>query len=109
MPDGTGDEAYLAALETHLVPVLDEFGPDIVLYQAGVDPHEDDRLGRLSLSDAGLAARDRFVVGRARQRGLPVASALGGGYGRDPRTVAARHADSMLAMAEENESWPAPR
>jgi acetoin utilization deacetylase AcuC-like enzyme len=108
LPDGTGDAAYLEALEKHLSPALDTFRPDIVLYQAGVDPHADDRLGRLSLSDEGLAARDRFVVAQARRRGVPVASALGGGYGKDPRTVATRHADSMLAMTQENAAWPAP-
>jgi acetoin utilization deacetylase AcuC-like enzyme len=82
--------------------VLGEFAPDFVLYQAGVDPHVDDKLGRLALSDAGLEARDRFVVREARRLGLPIASALGGGYGDDARAVAARHAASMLAMAAEN-------
>ncbi len=107
LPDGTGDEAYLAELETHLPRILDSFAPDIVLYQAGVDPHEDDRLGRLALTGEGLAARDRFVVGEARRRAIPVASALGGGYGSDPRVVAERHAASMIAMARENAGYPA--
>ena len=102
LPDGTGDDAYLAALATHLPPLLEQVKPDIVLYQAGVDPHEGDRLGRLSLSNEGLEARDRYVIAQARQRALPVASALGGGYGDDPREVAGRHARSMLAMADEN-------
>ena len=61
-----------------------------------------------ALSDAGLEARDRFVIAEARSRGIPVASALGGGYGDDPRTVAARHARSMLAMADENAKYPPP-
>lgn len=108
LPDGTGDEAYLAVLVTELPQVLEGFAPDVVLYQAGVDPHADDRLGRLALSDAGLEARDRYVVAQARRRGLPVASALGGGYGNDPRVVAARHARSMLAMADENRKFAAP-
>lgn len=108
LPDATGDAAYLAALEAHLPRVMDDFGPDIVLYQAGVDPHEDDRLGRLALSDEGLQARDRFVVGQSRLRGLPVASALGGGYGHDPRIVAERHARSIMAMARENAQFSRP-
>ena len=99
LPDGTGDDAYLDALAEHLPGVLDRFDPDIVLYQAGVDPHANDKLGRLALSDEGLVKRDRFVLGEARRRGLPLASALGGGYGTDQREVAARHARSMLAMA----------
>lgn len=102
LPDGTDDEGYLEALADHLPDVLDRFAPDLVLYQAGVDPHRDDRLGRLALSDAGLEARDRYVVREARQRGMPIASALGGGYGDNQREVAARHARSMLAMAGEN-------
>ncbi|MBE5074430.1 histone deacetylase [Erythrobacteraceae bacterium E2-1 Yellow Sea] len=102
LPDGLDDDGYMAVLTRHLPQVLDEFAPDFVLYQAGVDPHAEDKLGRLALSDDGLIARDRFVIGAVRQRGLPVASALGGGYGADQRVVAARHARSMLAMAAEN-------
>jgi len=102
LPDGTGDDEYLAMLEARLPRLLDDFEPDILLYQAGVDPHEDDKLGRLALSDEGLKRRDSYVVGQARRRGLPIASALGGGYGTDPRVVAERHARSMIAMADEN-------
>ena len=102
LPDGMEDAAYLDTLATHLPTLLGTIRPDIVLYQAGVDPHRDDRLGRLALSDDGLAARDRYVVAQARQRGIPVASALGGGYGSDQREVAQRHANSMLVMAQEN-------
>lgn len=102
LPDGVDDDGYMEALTRHLPEVIAEFTPDFVLYQAGVDPHVDDKLGRLALTDAGLAARDRFVVREARRLGLPIASALGGGYGDDARAVAARHAASMLAMAAEN-------
>ncbi len=102
LPDGTDDDGYMEALARHLPEVMTAFRPDLVLYQAGVDPHGDDRLGRLALSDEGLLARDRFVVGEARQRGLPTASALGGGYGEDQREVAERHARSMIAMAQQN-------
>ena len=102
LEDGTDDEGYMAALTRHLPEVIDGFGPDLVLYQAGVDPHVDDRLGRFALSDEGLLVRDRYVVGEARRRDLPVASALGGGYGSDPHEVGARHARSMIAMAGTN-------
>lgn len=105
LPDNTGDEAYLQALAEHLPSLLDQFRPDFVFYQAGVDPHVDDRLGRLALSDEGLAARDRYVVEQARCRELPIASALGGGYGDDQREVARRHARSMLAMAQANAAF----
>jgi acetoin utilization deacetylase AcuC-like enzyme len=101
LPDDMGDADYLAALHAHIPDLLDTIAPDLVLYQAGVDPHAEDKLGRLALSDAGLEARDRYVLSQVRQRGIPIASALGGGYG-DPHEVAARHARSMLVMAEEN-------
>ena len=105
LPDGTSDAAYMAVLDDHLPKLLDGFAPDFVFYQAGVDPHQDDKLGRLNLTDEGLIARDRYVVNQTRQRGLPIASALGGGYGDDQREVAARHARSMLAMADENAAF----
>jgi acetoin utilization deacetylase AcuC-like enzyme len=102
LPDGVDDDGYMEALTRHLPDVLTDFSPDFVFYQAGVDPHADDKLGRLALTDLGLEARDRFVVAEARRRGLAIASALGGGYGDDARAVAARHARSMLTMADEN-------
>lgn len=102
LADGIGDDEYQAVLANHLPPLLDRVRPDIVLYQAGVDPHQGDKLGRLALSSEGLARRDRYVVSQTRTRGLPIASALGGGYGEDQREVASRHARSMLAMAAEN-------
>ncbi len=102
LEDGTGDAEYLRILSLELPAILNDFRPDLVLYQAGVDPHVDDRLGRLGLTDEGLAARERFVIRQARQQNIPVASALGGGYGTDHMAVARRHALSMVAMADEN-------
>lgn len=99
LPDGTGDEAYLDVLACHLPMLIDDFSPDLILYQAGVDPHAEDRLGRLSLSDEGLAARDRFIGEEAGRRGIPIASALGGGYGNDPMAIARRHMTAMLSVA----------
>ncbi len=102
LPDGVDDDGYMEALTLHLPRVFAEFAPDFVFYQAGVDPHAEDKLGRLALSDEGLVMRDRYVVREVRSRGLSVASALGGGYGDDQAEVGARHARSMLAMADEN-------
>lgn len=98
LPDATGDTDYLAALAAHLPAAVDAFAPDLILYQAGVDPHREDKLGRLALSDDGLGDRDRFVMRQARQRGIPLASVLGGGYGDDRLAVARRHAASILAL-----------
>ncbi|AUW58331.1 histone deacetylase [Sphingobium sp. SCG-1] len=99
LPDATGDDAYLDALEHHLPRLIDSSAPDLILYQAGVDVHGEDRLGRLALSDIGLVARDSFVGGLARKRGIALASALGGGYGTDQHAVARRHADAMRVLA----------
>ncbi|MEL6236763.1 MAG: histone deacetylase, partial [Pseudomonadota bacterium] len=74
--------------------------PDLVLYNAGVDPWEGDRLGRLAVSLDGLARRERAVLARLVAAGLPVAAMLGGGYGDDPAEVAARHALLFAAAAE---------
>ena len=108
LPDNIDDEGYMDALKRTLPKALDQARPSFVFYQAGVDPHLRDKLGRLALTDEGLAARDRFVIEQARQRGLAVASALGGGYGEDQREVAARHAASMLTMAKANAAFAAP-
>ncbi|HET6466986.1 MAG TPA: histone deacetylase [Geminicoccaceae bacterium] len=89
---GTGDRAYLDALATVLPPLLDRTRPDLVFYNAGVDPHGEDRLGRLSLTDAGLEARERLVVESCRGRALPLACVIGGGYAESLDLVAQRHA-----------------
>jgi acetoin utilization deacetylase AcuC-like enzyme len=82
LEDGTSDAAYLDALYRHLPRVLDAARPELIYYQAGVDPLAEDTLGRLSLSHRGLEDRDRFVFESARMRGLPVVVTLGGGYAR---------------------------
>ncbi|MCB1461457.1 MAG: histone deacetylase [Nitratireductor sp.] len=92
LPDDTGDETYLEALKDTLERSIELIAPDIVFYNAGVDPHRDDRLGRLALSDAGLGERDRRVLGFFRERGIPVAGVMGGGYGSEIGEVAHRHA-----------------
>ena len=81
LPDGTGDDAYLQALERALDELSHRFDPGFVIYLAGADPHEGDRLGRLKLTWDGLEARDRRVFDWAWQRGLPLAFAMAGGYG----------------------------
>ena len=98
LPDGVDDDGYMAALEGSLLPLLVDFAPDLILYQAGVDPWEGDRLGRLALTRDGLIRRDRWIATLARTRGLPLASALGGGYGTDMGEVAGRHVASILAL-----------
>lgn len=105
LPDKMGDAEYLAILAAELPALLDAHRPDLVLYQAGVDPHADDRLGRLALSDEGLAARDAYVVTTCRARGVPLAATLGGGYGRNVAIIAERHVRGIRAMATAYENF----
>lgn len=92
LDDGTGDGAYLDLLEEHLAQALSRARPDLVFYLAGVDPHADDLLGRLALSDRGLAAREHMVLDACLSRAIPVAAVIGGGYARDIDALATRHA-----------------
>lgn len=91
LADGLEDTAYLSALAETLEKISDLPTPELIFYNAGVDPHRDDRLGRLSLTDDGLARRDRMVIRHFRERGIPVACVQGGGYSDDIETVARRH------------------
>jgi acetoin utilization deacetylase AcuC-like enzyme len=99
LPDGTGDRAYLEALGAALPGLFDAARPDLVLVQAGVDPHGNDRLGRLALSDAGLIAREALVRDRCQAHGVPFAATLGGGYDPDVEALGRRHARSLLTLA----------
>ncbi len=106
LADGTDDAGYMDALTKTLPGLVDAFEPTLILYQAGVDPWEGDRLGRLKLSREGLVVRDKWIATLARRRGLPLASALGGGYGVDAMEVSARHVASIRALGE---TWLAGR
>ncbi|MEP2942748.1 MAG: histone deacetylase [Hyphomicrobiales bacterium] len=89
--DGMGDNEYLGVVRDALPKLLERGQPDIVFYNAGVDPHEEDRLGRLSLTDEGLRARDEFFINIVRQYDIPLACVIGGGYMRDIPRLAKRH------------------
>jgi acetoin utilization deacetylase AcuC-like enzyme len=80
LADGTGDVDYLATVRAALPRVLDRSRPQLAVYLAGADPYVGDRLGRLALSKAGLAARDRLVLDALQREGVPVAIAMAGGY-----------------------------
>jgi len=95
LPDGCADAAYLLRLEEGLHTAFDLARPDLVIYLAGADPYQDDRLGRLGLSFAGLAERDRRVFAHCRQRQLPVAIAMAGGYARQIDDTVAIHATTI--------------
>lgn len=102
--DAVDDNHYLAALRTHLPPVLDEHRPALVFYLGGCDPAEDDPLGNWRISDAGMLARDRFVVDSLRSRGIEsVVWLLAGGYGSDAWRHSARGLIAALGGPEEPE------
>jgi len=101
--DGAGDEEYLAALAAHLPRVLDAHRPDLVFYLGGADPYEGDRLGRLKLTIDGLRSRDRMVFDACRERGLPVAVAMSGGYAVDVEAIVTIHANTIREAVRSHE------
>lgn len=95
LPDACTDEAYLLRLDDGLNTAFDLAHPDLVIYLAGADPYHDDRFGRLGLSFEGLAERDRRVFEQCRQRRLPVAIAMAGGYARQIGDTVKIHATTI--------------
>ena len=83
LDDGAGDDPYLDAVETGVRTALSRANADLAFYLAGADPYVGDRLGRLAVSPAALAERDRLVFASCSAAGLPVAVAMAGGYARD--------------------------
>jgi len=96
LPDGTGDDDYLAILETHLHHAFNDFAPQLLFYVAGADPYREDQLGGLALSMNGLARRDAMVFDYARRHGVPTAIALAGGYARRVEDTVKIHATMIL-------------
>lgn len=99
LPDGAGDDEYLAVLEQALAALFSRFAPQLIIYLAGADPHEGDRLGRLKLTLKGLEARDRLVFEKAMQREIPVAVTMAGGYGRNIQDTVAVHLQTIAIAA----------
>lgn len=100
LPDGTGDEEYLGTLAVALKSVLSRFKPNIVLYDAGVDVHKDDALGRLSLTDDGILRRELLVLDTCLGADIPVAGFVGGGYDDDLDVLSRRHVHLHRAASE---------
>lgn len=98
-PDGMTDNAYLGTVLDTLSSVLASWRPDFVIYDAGSDVHEDDALGRLSITTQGLFQRDVQVIRLIRERGIPCATVIGGGYHLDRKQLAARHGIVVAAAA----------
>ncbi len=106
MRDGVRDDEYLAALVPVVQQRLDEFRPDMVFYVGGADPYSEDQLGGLRLTMEGLQRRDREVFEAARSRGIPVTTALAGGYARRVEDTVAIHVNTIIAGREVAEKYP---
>jgi acetoin utilization deacetylase AcuC-like enzyme len=104
LPDGAGDTEFLATLERCLQVALDAADADLAIYLAGADPFEKDRLGRLSVTKAGLAERDRIVLETCKERAIPVAITMAGGYARKVQDTVDVHFQSIRRAAELLES-----
>jgi acetoin utilization deacetylase AcuC-like enzyme len=99
LPDRTGDEEYLRALDS-VLPRVSEFAPEIVFYLSGVDALATDVLGRLALTPEGLKARDTRVIQSCHRNGLPLVVTLGGGYSKPIELTAEAHANTFRVAAE---------
>ncbi|WP_028458021.1 histone deacetylase [Chloroflexus sp. Y-396-1] len=99
LPDATGDAAYLDALEWGIRQVFASARPELIIYLAGADPYYDDRLGRLSLTKAGLAERDRLIFSFCRAAGVPIAITMAGGYARQIVDTVDIHAHTVAMAA----------
>jgi acetoin utilization deacetylase AcuC-like enzyme len=108
LPDGTGDEDYLAALDGGLAQILGRADGELAIYLAGADPFHEDRLGNLALTKAGLARRDRLVLERCRDAGLAVAVVMAGGYSTRVEDLVDIHLQTVRVAAEMAPSWPLP-
>ncbi len=97
LPDGTGDDEYLRVLDEALDEMLARFAPELIIYLAGADAHENDRLGRLSLTTDGMAARDARVFDLAFRLRAPIVVAMAGGYGRDIDVTVDVHLNTVRA------------
>jgi len=96
----TEDATYLAHLERHVPAILDAHRPELVLYVAGADPYEGDQLGDLALTKPGLERRDRLILRAARDRGIPLAAVVAGGYARHTADVVDIHLATCRVLIE---------
>jgi acetoin utilization deacetylase AcuC-like enzyme len=102
LDDGCEDHTYLEALEQGVRRALEAAQADLAIYIAGADPYEGDRLGRLLISKNGLAQRDQLVFDLCRLRDLPVATVMGGGYGKQVEHTVDIHFQTIRIAVEKS-------
>jgi acetoin utilization deacetylase AcuC-like enzyme len=100
LPSGAGDEEYLAELSRHLLPAVEVFRPQLLIYVAGADPYHDDQEGGLKLTFAGLERRDQIIFQEAKRKRVPVAVVLAGGYARKTADTVAIHVTTIRTGLE---------
>ena len=100
LSDGTDDATYLSLLDRNLKKLIDEVQPDFMLYQSGVDVLASDQLGRLSLSLAGIHARDKLVLNTAKNQQIPLMCCMGGGYTKRIKDIVDAHAQ-VFRLAQD--------
>ena len=96
------DQEYIEALDIALKQVLTRFDPDFVIYVAGADPYENDRLGKLSLSKAGLKQRDERVFEFCKRQGVPTTASMAGGYANDIEDIVDIHLQTVLSAYQHS-------
>jgi acetoin utilization deacetylase AcuC-like enzyme len=100
LPDGTGDDDYLAWLDNALSSGLRQFEPDLLCYVAGADPYREDQLGGLNLTIDGLKKRDALVFRVARARNIPIMVTYAGGYAQNVEDTVTIHTNTVIAAKE---------
>jgi acetoin utilization deacetylase AcuC-like enzyme len=105
LPDGTGDEFYLAALHQGLEKLEEQFKPDFIIYLAGADPHEGDRLGKLSITKNGMGQRDQCVFQFALDRQIPIAFSMAGGYGKEIQSTVDIHFQTIQTALQYQQRY----
>jgi len=98
--DNADDDEYLSQLSKHIPKIVDEFRPELIVYVAGADPYENDQLGGLRVSIKGLSKRDQFIFGLCKDKNIPVAAVLAGGYAIDVEDTVRIHYN-MIKTAKE--------
>ena len=105
LPDKTGDASYLAALHQGLEILSGRFKPDFIIYLAGADPHEGDRLGKLSISTDGMRQRDECVFQFGLDRQIPIAFSMAGGYGKEIQSTVNIHFQTIQTALRYQQSY----
>ena len=105
LPDETGDASYLAALHQGLEIMSERFKPDFIIYLAGADPHEGDRLGKLSISTDGMRQRDECVFQFGLDREIPIAFSMAGGYGKEIQSTVDVHFQTIVTALRYQQSY----